>query len=82
MTQRAFLYFALAALPALTQADHAPADLWSWAKFLLVALYQGLLALKALDSPSPGQQQAVTASLAHLTDLATNPIPQNENPPA
>lgn len=45
------LYFALAALPSITQHAEAPVDPWAWFILIGTALYQGLLALKALDSP-------------------------------
>ena len=47
---RLYLYFALAILPALTQIDAPPADAWGWFKWATIALYQGLLAVKALQS--------------------------------
>jgi hypothetical protein len=50
MNQRALLYFSLAFLPALFQANEPPTDTWAFAKWLGLALYQGLLALKALQS--------------------------------
>jgi len=50
---RAVLYFTLAAIPSLTQADHAPVTSWDWFKYLAGAAYQGLLAIKALQSLPP-----------------------------
>lgn len=47
-------YFALAFLPSLLSADAAPATGWSWFKWIGTASYQGLLALKALQSKPPG----------------------------
>lgn len=46
------LYFALAFLPALFQASEPPHDWWTGCKWFGLALYQGLLALKAFQSPN------------------------------
>lgn len=50
---RRFLYFTLAALPVLLSADHAPVDAWAWFKWAALGFYNGLLAIKALQSPAP-----------------------------
>ena len=50
MNNRLTLYFLLAVLPALTQSDAPPADRWGWFKWVAIALYQGLLAVKAYQS--------------------------------
>lgn len=53
MNSRMALYFFLAVLPSLFQSEHPPVDAWSWMKWLTTALYQGLLAVKAFQSPQP-----------------------------
>lgn len=44
------LFFWLAALPALLVAKEMPANPWEWWLWGGYALYQGLLAMKALQS--------------------------------
>jgi hypothetical protein len=56
MKSRYALYFLLALLPALVQPDTAPDNSWAWFKWGALALYQALLACKALQSPSPPAQ--------------------------
>lgn len=53
MNSRMFLYFTLAFLPALFQADSPPEGWWGVSKWIGLALYQGLLAIKAFQSPAP-----------------------------
>lgn len=48
--KKQWLYFALAVLPSLFQPEHAPESIWGWFKYGAISFYQGLLALKALDS--------------------------------
>ena len=48
-----FLYFLLAALPTLLQPSAPPETTWEWIKLFGMTLYQGLLAIKAYQSPSP-----------------------------
>lgn len=53
MNFKLFLYFFLAVLPALVIQDQ-PASPWEWFKWAALALYQGLLAVKAFTSdPKP-----------------------------
>ena len=52
MNSRMALYFALAFIPALFQATEPPTNTWwDFAKWIGLALYQGLLAIKAFQSP-------------------------------
>lgn len=53
------LYFFLAMIPALCAPEHPPATGWEWFKLSGMSLYQGLLAVKALQSqppPPPGPE--------------------------
>lgn len=51
MSTRMALYFSLAFIPALFQATEPPTTWWDFAKWIGLALYQGLLAIKAFQSP-------------------------------
>lgn len=53
MTSRHFLYFALAALPALLAGQAPPATRWDWFRLVGMAIYQGLLAVKAFQTQAP-----------------------------
>ena len=48
-----YLYFTLALIPAMV-IENQPASPWEWFKWSALALYQGLLAVKAFTSdPKP-----------------------------
>lgn len=54
MNQKSFLYFFLALLPSLLGTAQPPTTSWDWFKLIGQGIYQGLLALKALQSmPDP-----------------------------
>lgn len=73
MNKRAVLYFCLAVLPAMLVGEQ-PTYGWKWFVWFGTALYQGLLALKALDSTPSPQSSKVAESLAKLTELTeSNP---------
>lgn len=65
MQSKYFLYFFLAVIPSLMGASNPPQTAWDWFKLIGQAVYQGLLAMKALQSLPD-----TTTSLA-----PTNPIP-------
>jgi len=50
------LYFLIATLPVLVNADHAPDSWWGWFKLSGSALLAGLTAIKALQSNPPSGQ--------------------------
>ena len=72
--RKAMLYMALAILPALFTPDHAPQTAWEWFKYLGVAVYQGLLALKTFESkPESGKPEEVK-----IVNTTANPVPTSE----
>lgn len=73
MNKRQLLYFFLAALPALLTGEQ-PQYAWKWFVWIGTALYQGLLALKALDS-QPTLPSSAAQSLNRLTELTNEDTP-------
>ena len=73
MSKRAILYFFLASLPAMLTGE-MPESGWKWFVWGGTAVYQGLLALKALGSEPEISRQA-KESLNKLEKLATDSIP-------
>ena len=60
------LFFWLAALPSLLSLKDQPLTSWGWWLYVGASLYQGLLAMKALQS-APESSEVTTAIL--------NPLP-------
>lgn len=50
MNSKYILYFLLAVLPSLISVQTPPSTNWDWFKLIGQSLYQGLLAMKALQS--------------------------------
>lgn len=57
LASRYVLYFLLAALPAFIGVEKPPANGWEWGKFWAMICYQGLLAVKAVQSQPEGEKK-------------------------
>lgn len=76
MQSKYVLYFFLAVLPSLMGATNPPQTAWDWFKLIGQAVYQGLLAMKALQSlPDQTSISSVTTNLS-----STNPSPVINKP--
>ena len=70
------LFFWLAALPSLLSLKDQPASSWGWWLYTGAALYQGLLAMKALQS-SPSEREDAPAEVKIINDK-TEPVQTEE----
>lgn len=58
MNSKSILYFCLSALGVVIATDAMPSGGWQMSKWACVILYHGLLALKALWSPTDQDRKA------------------------
>lgn len=74
MNSRLMLYFLLAALPTFFGVAVPPSNAWDWAKLIGMTIYQGLLAVKAYQSPQPPDKPVL------VTTPPNQPLPVIETP--
>lgn len=74
MNSKYVLYFLLAVIPSLLSVQTPPSTNWDWFKLIGQSLYQGLLAMKALQSIPATDTTDETLAPAKTSILSKTPL--------